>query len=132
MGGGTGTTKKNSININGLEKRASDMTKHYLRNTSIIGGFLILFSYFIAGISTGAWTPKQIKEYSKKAEIEQAERIQYRNRIDSSYNQLFENCASFQDSVDIYKKYGLPIKLRYPSFEDKENAVKQKLLENIK
>jgi hypothetical protein len=123
--------KKGSIDGKWLGQKTSDRTKNYLRNTLVIAGSFVSILYFIAGISTGAWTPKQIKEYSRKAEIEQAERVQYRNRIDSSYNQLFENCASFQDSVDIYKKYGLPIKLRYPSFEDKENAVKQKLLEEI-
>ncbi len=88
-------------------------------------GALVLGTYFIGGSFTEAWTSKQIKENIQKTKIEQEEKIQYQNKIDSLYNKLFENA----DSLDIYKKYGLPIKLLKPTLEQKEWAIEQNELE---
>ena len=81
--------------------------------------------------STGAWTLKQMKQYNEKSRIEQQIKTEHKNEVNYFYNRIFEGAENIKDSVDIYQKYGLPIKLLNPTLEEKERAIKQNRLENL-
>jgi hypothetical protein len=74
---------------------------------------------------TKEWSPKkQFEEYNRM----ESERKKNENRrviVEKKYNGMFEseNPKTFQDSVEIYLKYGLPIKLLEPSFQQKQEAI---------
>jgi hypothetical protein len=105
------------------------LRKNYLRNGAVLAGALLAVGYIGGGILTGVWTPKQMKAYSEKVRIEQQIEAEHKGDIDYKFNILFKNAKNFQDSVDVYNKYGLPIKLLTPTHEEKEEAVKQSELE---
>jgi hypothetical protein len=125
---GSGVNYHNKLK-NGLIKE--DRDKETLHSLYGLFGIFALSIYLSGGLFTGTWTPKQIKEYSEKSEIEKADRIQYEKSIDSSYNNLFRNSVSFEDSLEIYKKSRLPIKLISPTIEEKERAVRFNELEEL-
>jgi len=66
-----------------------------------------------------------------KRVIEQEVEKAHLYEVNYEYGKIFKNAYNFQDSVDIYQKYGLPIKLLEPSLEQKEKAIKQNRLENL-
>lgn len=93
------------------------------------GAIATLALYAFLGVETGAWTPAQIKQYNEKERIKAQMEAEHKSEVDYFYNRMFENAKSKEDSVGIYQKYGLPIKLLNPSFEQKEKAIKQNELE---
>jgi hypothetical protein len=102
---------------------------NYIRNGLLIMGGLLFSLYVTTGISTGAWTPKQIKAYNERVRIEQELKDQHLKEVNYFYNRLFEKAITFQDSVEIYKKYNLPINIKNPTLNQKEKAIKQNELE---
>lgn len=88
-----------------------------------------LGSYSLIGFTTHTWTLKQWKEYHEKVRIEQEMEKAQLDEVNYEYSKIFENATNFQDTVDIYQKYGLPIILLNPSLEKKEKAIKQNELE---
>jgi hypothetical protein len=101
--------------------------KAMFHNIYALAGVCIVGSYITFSAITGAWTPKQIKQYNEKIkEKEFIEAVENRE-VDFWYGRIFEeeNAKTFQDSVDIYQKYGLPIKLLEPTIQQKENANKK-------
>ena len=101
---------------------------HLLYGIAIAVG---LTNYTIEGINSGAWTPKQIKACNEvrriKKEIEKTEL----DETNYYYERIFKDAdaKTFQDSLEIYQKYGLPIILLNPTLEQKEKAIKQNELE---
>jgi hypothetical protein len=80
-------------------------------------GISVIEAPLILGIDTGAWTPKQYKEFL----LEKKAQEQHQDKVNSNYNKLFENAASFEDSLRIANDYNIPYELTLkPSFEDKE------------
>ncbi len=116
-------------------------TKTFLHNISgkketpfvkFIGRLFLTAGYIIYGTAswaTGSLNPKvwseKVKEGNEKMQLKQ----QYENKVDSTYNSLFQDTKTFQDSLEIYQKYGLPIKLEPVSFEEKEKIVNENSLE---
>lgn len=109
-------------------------TKEILRDIFLFGGVSLAAGYLGLASMTHEFSPKkQIQEYIR---IE-AEKMQEKSRetmINQKYESIFEkeNPQSFQDSVDLYQKYGLPIKLLNPSFEQKKEAVNKLEMEALK
>jgi hypothetical protein len=99
-----------------------------------LGGVFALSGYLGVVSMTNSCSPKkQIKELNR---IENEKRKQeYHERfINSEYERMFEreNPKTFQDSVDVYQKYGLPIKLLEPTIKEKENLVNKIVGEFVK
>jgi hypothetical protein len=96
-----------------------------------IAGIFTLAIYGSLGAITGAWTPKQMKAYNEKVKIEAQMESEHKKEVEYRYDKIFENsnAKTIEDSVEIYKKYGLPIKLLNPTLEQKEKAIKQNELE---
>ncbi len=92
---------------------------------------VLLGCYILVGITTKVWTPKQIKEYNRIEKIKTQIESELKSYVDYRFNRIFEdaNAKTFQDSVDIYQKYGLPIKLLNPTLIQKEKTIKQNELE---
>lgn len=96
-----------------------------------LAGILTLAIYGSLGAVTGAWTPKQMKAYDEKIRIEQQIETEHKKEINYKFNRIFGKAITFQDSVDIYQKYNLPITLQNITFEQKEKAIKQNQLERM-
>lgn len=114
MGGGTGRIRERNL----------------FYNAAIVIG-AVTFGCFVinrveTGIKTGAWTPSQIKQYNEKQRIIQQIKTEHENETNFEYGRLFEGN---KDSIEVYKKYGFPIKLLEPTLEQKEKAIKQSELE---
>jgi hypothetical protein len=80
---------------------------------SLISIGLSIPDYISDVIKTGKWNPRHQKNYYED--------------VNSSYNKLFENAASFEDSLKIYQENGFDINLTEPSFEEKERAYRKSL-----
>jgi len=87
-----------------------------------------IITYFTGSLNPQVWNEK-IKEDYAIIELKQ----QYQNQISSFYDSLniFENAENFEDSLEIYQKQGLPIKLEPINFEEKESVVNKKNLEEV-
>jgi hypothetical protein len=114
---------------NGSVYRAPRLKENYVRKGLLIFGGVVLSLYLVGGIFTRAWTPKQMKEYNEMKRIETGMKAEHTSKINYEYKRIFDNAKTFQDSVDIYQKLGLPIILSKPSFKQKEEAIKQNELE---
>lgn len=100
---------------------------------SLVYGVLFL-AYLASGIQDGTWTLKQMKEYERRSRIEKAEATQYNKEISTSYDSLniteqFENAKTYEDSLNLIRKYYMPFKLLSPEFKDKEGIVQRSILE---
>jgi hypothetical protein len=120
--------KKNSPYDNFLEhkepEKFSQERKKRSRTINRHAGYAALGStligaYLFVGLNDGGWTPKQWKEESQQ----QKEAIQYYKDVRNDYNSLFGDAVNFEDSLEIYKENGLPIKLEEPNFWEKAKAV---------
>jgi len=113
-----------SINYikNGKKKNA---TKDLFHDAYATVGILGLVIWLTGGVFLGTWTPKQIKQYNEKLRIELELKTQDIGDINYRYNRLFENAINFNDSLKIYEKYSLPIKLLEPSIEQKKRAIEE-------
>lgn len=89
----------------------------------------LYFGSAIHSYNSSSLNPRDWDRYYKIEEEKQKAKQKYQNQINSSYNSLFKNAENFEDSLEIYKKYGLPIKLQPVSFEEKEKIVNQNSLE---
>lgn len=125
MRGETGTEDEGKL----IRSTPPKVGKHYVRNAFYIIAGSVLSLYATAVLFTKGWTPKQMREYGEKERIKIQIESEHKSEADYNYGRIFENAKTFQDSVDIYKKYGLPIKLLTPSAEQKEKAIKQNELE---
>ena len=92
-------------------------------------GVVILGAYTLLGLRTDSWTPAQIKQYNEKRKIINQMEVEHKREVDYFYNRMFEDAKTFQDSVDVYKHYNLPIILPKITFKQKEEAIKQNQLE---
>jgi hypothetical protein len=108
--------------------------KAMFHNVYALTGIIILGVYIPFGATTGAWTPKQIHIYNLEKKVDRVLDEMNTDYINHHFNQMFEkeNPKTFQDSVDIYQKYGLPIKLLKPTIKQKEEAINKMELEEGK
>jgi hypothetical protein len=109
--------------------RTPRIRENYARNAIALFGGVLFSLYTIGGIFTKAWTPKQMREYNERSKIEADMKEEHIGNVNYEYERIFDNAKTFQDSVEIYQKFGLPIILSKPSFKQKEEAVKQNELE---
>ncbi len=102
----------------------------YLLNTgkTLAGGLLVL--YFIGGFSTGAWTPKQMKEFNRIEKIKKEMMNERRTFDEFEMGRIYSSAETHQDSVKIAAKYGLPVEILKPSLEQMEEAIEKFSLEN--
>lgn len=117
-----------------IEREVREENKIPFSNTLTVIGALAtavpLVVYIGTGVVTSDWSITNFKTYLGIIN-EGLKRKAYEQKVDSTYNALFNEAKSLDDSLKIYEKYGLPIKLelKKPSFEDKERAVKENELE---
>jgi len=99
----------------------------------------VLFRIFLAAFyvgtlinynNTSSLNPAKWDKYYETEEKKQQAKQNYIQKIDLIYNSLFKDAKTFDDSLEIYQKYGLPIKLIPANFEQKEKVVKQNKLED--
>jgi hypothetical protein len=109
--------------------RSPKIKENYAHNAALLFGGIVFSLYLIGGIFTKSWTPKQMREYNEKSRIEAEMKKEYTDKVNYEYNRIYENAKTFQDSVEVYQKFGLPIILSKPSFKQKEEAVRQNELE---
>jgi len=100
---------KNANKIHGTEPIR--VQEDYLRYTLKFMGIATLALYITGGLSTGAWTPKQIKAYNKSGWIDRELKF----------------AKTYEDSLNIYKTFNFPIIFQAPSI--KEKVIKQNDLE---
>lgn len=129
MGGGI-----DSADEGNLKRKALDRAKYIVNNSwkVLALGAIVPFSIWVSLVAaTGAWTPKQMKQYSEQERIKAEVEAEYKSYTEYRFNRIFKDAdaKTFNDSVNIYQKYGLPIKLLEPSLGQKENAIKQNELE---
>jgi len=106
-------------------KRLNGMIKpsiiNHLKSVYHLTTFSLAVIYCVASIENKSLNPQKWLENKNK--------IQYQNQINSSYKALFKDAKTFSDSLVIYQHYGLSLKLKEPNFEEKETAVKINELE---
>ncbi len=83
-------------------------------------GAVVLLTYVSGGVFFGAWNGKELKDFYKKGVNSHMEHVR---NVNSGFNELFKDAKTFQDSVEIFQKYDLPIILPEPTFQDKERVV---------
>jgi hypothetical protein len=91
---------------------------------ALAGVFAVSGYLGFAGL-TKEWSPKKQFEAYSKIEAEKKKNEKIKIMTECKYKNIFkkENSKTFSDSIDIYQKYGLPIRLLEPSFEQKQEAV---------
>lgn len=87
-------------------------------------------TYGIVSCAHDSLNPKVWNANMKENYTIMQEKQRYENKVDSAYDSLFKDAENFQDSLEIYQKYGLPIKLEDPSFKEKERITGHKNLED--
>lgn len=101
--------------------------KSFLHSIYAFAGIAAVGGYLSAAIGTSEWKPKEINKYfnelNQEANIER-EKIRL---INEEYYKMIEkeNPETFQDSLDIYLKYGFPIKLVEPTPEQRKSALER-------
>ncbi|MDA3836161.1 MAG: hypothetical protein PF542_00910 [Nanoarchaeota archaeon] len=87
-----------------------------------------LLSCFYTSLNPQVWDRK-IEEKRVRIELKQ----KHQEKISLSYDSfnIFENAKNFEDSIGIYQKYDLSIKLEPVDFKQKERVVSQKNLEGV-
>lgn len=99
--------------------------KGILHDLYALAGVSAIAGYFALVSSTDAWSPGRQFQELGRIEAEKKKQENKERMVECKYKNIFrkENPQNFQDSLDIYLKYGLPIKLLNPSFQEKEEAV---------
>ncbi len=113
--------RKNKDKLEGREYDAKDI----LHDFYALAGVFALSGYLGTLSLTKEWEPKKQLEEIERIKVENQKEEDRKMLIEKKYNGIFEseNPQTFQDSLNIYLKYGLPIKLLSPSFEQREEAV---------
>jgi hypothetical protein len=98
--------------------------QRFIFSSAIIG----LFYMFISS-SYGSLNPLDWNKIEKEKLQREQERMNYEIKVDSVYDNFLKNLPSFKDSLDFYLRNNLPIKLKEPSLEQKEEVIKKNNLE---
>ena len=89
-----------------------ELPHNYNRNSIKVGIATLLILYAVGGLTTGAWTPKQIKAYNQSGWI----------------NRELKYAKTYEDSINIYKKFNFPMIFQEPPIKEKK-VMKQNELE---
>lgn len=109
---GTSTEIKSMADVNRVHgTEPIDVKENYLTYTLKFIGITALSLYMAGGLSTSAWTPKQIKAYNKSGWMDRE--LKY--------------AKTYEDSLNIYKTFNFPIILQASPI--KEEVIKQNDLE---
>lgn len=129
------TLEKDTAEYSKFSNAFKREAKKFLHEAYSILGLSAVTIYTVAILGTHSLNPvHQYKHYRgdiERAILEVKEENKRIEKIDSSYNSLnlFQDAKNFEDSLEIYKKFGLPIRLETPNLEQKEKIVKQNSLE---
>lgn len=113
--------RKNKDKLEGREYDA----KEIFHDLYALAGVFALSGYLGNVGLTKEWELKKQLEEIERIEVEKMKEENRKMLIEKKYNEIFEgeNPQTLKDSLEIYIKYGLPIKLLSPTFEQREEAV---------
>lgn len=99
----------------------------FFHNIYAVAGIATVMGYGFSIAASSEWKPKEIKRYFNEIHEEANQEKENIRLINEEYDKMIEkeNPKTFQDSLDIYLKYGLPIKLVEPTPEQRKSALER-------